>query len=130
MIAGRVKKSCLWLSEVPPPKPEQKSEPKPEPVTEPVPPKKLYPDIASEAGVKIEAEAGAGSSTRGRSRSPILGLLPLLCLVLCCQGTYGFKAYDCQNENVSTTAFSLLAPDSCLGVASDLKFERQLSVSS
>ena len=48
--------------------------------------------------------------------------------MLFCQSAYGFKAYDCQNENVSTTAFSLLAPDTCWGVASDLKFERQLSV--
>ena len=38
------------------------------------------------------------------------------------------KAYDCTAKNVSTTAFSLLAPDTCIGVAAASKYERQLSL--
>ena len=106
MIAGRVDKSCLWLSRLPSPEPGPKPEPEPK-KPEQGQPVKLYPDIQSEAG----AELGSGSPTRGRSRSPKLslklGMLPLMCLMLCCQGVCGFKAYDCQNENVSTTAYSL-----------------------
>ncbi len=40
----------------------------------------------------------------------------------------GIKAYDYTASNVSTTAFSLLAPDTCIGVATDLKYERQKPV--
>ena len=135
MVAGKVDRSCLWLACRPAPrsKPELKPESSQASSGQKlVQYEKLYPDLNTESGAGARTEAGvqAGDSSpkRERSRSPSLILLTMVCLMLFCEGVCGFKAYDCQHGNVSTTPFSLFAPDTCLDVTSDLKYERQLSV--